>query len=56
MECQASSCDGDTKVIDTTSKAEAVRRRRECKSCGDRFTTRERKIRTRQRFRTRHPY
>ncbi|MFQ5812716.1 MAG: transcriptional regulator NrdR [Anaerolineae bacterium] len=31
-----------TKVIDTRSSGEGVRRRRECKACGRRFTTYER--------------
>ncbi len=32
---------GDTKVVDTRESSESVRRRRECKSCGRRFTTYE---------------
>ena len=35
-----------TRVIDTTRKERAVRRRRECKSCGRRFSTMERAILT----------
>ncbi len=31
-----------TKVVDTRSSGEGVRRRRECKACGQRFTTYER--------------
>lgn len=35
-------CDeGDTKVVDTRESDERVRRRRECKECGERFTTYE---------------
>lgn len=34
-------CGADTKVIDTRSDGAEVRRRRECKSCGHRFTTYE---------------
>ena len=33
-----------TRVIDTTRKERSVRRRRECKSCGRRFSTMERAI------------
>lgn len=32
---------GDTKVVDTRESSEKIRRRRECKSCGRRFTTYE---------------
>ena len=32
---------GDTKVVDTRESDERVRRRRECKECGERFTTYE---------------
>ena len=35
-----------TRVIDTTRKERSVRRRRECKSCGRRFSTMERAILT----------
>jgi transcriptional repressor NrdR len=36
-------CDaGDTRVIDSRPSGEAVRRRRACESCGNRFTTYER--------------
>jgi len=35
-------CDeGDTKVVDTRESQRRVRRRRECKECGERFTTYE---------------
>ena len=35
-------CDeGDTKVVDTRESEHRVRRRRECKECGERFTTYE---------------
>ena len=35
-------CDeGDTKVVDTRESDARVRRRRECKECGERFTTYE---------------
>lgn len=35
-------CDqGDSKVVDTRESSEKVRRRRECKNCGRRFTTYE---------------
>ncbi len=34
----------DTRVIDTTEVRKGVRRRRECKTCGERFTTYERPI------------
>jgi transcriptional repressor NrdR len=35
-------CDeGDTKVVDTRESDARVRRRRECKKCGERFTTYE---------------
>jgi len=34
--------EGDTRVIDTREVRDAVRRRRECLSCGQRFTTYER--------------
>lgn len=41
MECIY--CDqGDSKVVDTRESSEKVRRRRECKNCGRRFTTYER--------------
>ncbi|MFP4038792.1 MAG: transcriptional regulator NrdR [Candidatus Nanohaloarchaea archaeon] len=33
--------EGDTKVVDTRESDERVRRRRECKNCGERFTTYE---------------
>jgi transcriptional repressor NrdR len=33
--------DGDTKVVDTRESDARVRRRRECKECGERFTTYE---------------
>lgn len=36
----------DTKVIDTREVGEGIRRRRECKSCQQRFTTYERVART----------
>ena len=32
---------GDTKVVDTRESQHRVRRRRECKKCGERFTTYE---------------
>ena len=35
-------CGKKTKVVDTRSSGEGVRRRRECKACGQRFTTYER--------------
>ena len=35
-------CDGgETKVVDTRESSEKIRRRRECKDCGRRFTTYE---------------
>ncbi len=34
----------DTKVIDTTESRGGIRRRRECKECGSRFTTHERSL------------
>ena len=34
-------CGGATKVTDSRSDGETVRRRRECVNCGERFTTRE---------------
>lgn len=33
--------EGDTKVVDTRESEHRVRRRRECKECGERFTTYE---------------
>lgn len=39
MEC--SECGGETRVIETTTYEDRVRRRRECQSCGGRFTTEE---------------
>jgi transcriptional repressor NrdR len=33
--------EGDTKVVDTRESKERVRRRRECRECGERFTTYE---------------
>ncbi len=35
-------CGSKSKVVDTRSSGEGVRRRRECKDCGQRFTTYER--------------
>ena len=35
-------CGKKSKVVDTRSAGEGIRRRRECKSCGQRFTTYER--------------
>ena len=35
-------CGKKSKVVDTRSSGEGVRRRRECKACGQRFTTYER--------------
>lgn len=35
-------CAQETRVIDSRDTADGVRRRRECQSCGDRFTTLER--------------
>jgi len=35
-------CNKDTKVVDSRENLELVRRRRECLSCGERFTTQER--------------
>jgi transcriptional regulator NrdR family protein len=40
MDCVASSA--DTRVVDTRPVGDAVRRRRECLSCRERFTTWER--------------
>lgn len=34
-------CHGATRVVDSTKHDGGVRRRRECKECGNRFTTRE---------------
>lgn len=34
-------CGGKTHIINSRSDGETVRRRRECKDCGRRFTTRE---------------
>ena len=35
-------CDeGETRVVDTRESSEKIRRRRECKNCGRRFTTYE---------------
>lgn len=42
MHCQK--CNTMTKVIDSRKKDDAVRRRRVCPSCGDRFTTVEHRI------------
>ncbi len=40
-------CDsGRTRVVDTTRKERSIRRRRECKACGQRFSTMERAIMT----------
>jgi transcriptional repressor NrdR len=36
--------ESETKVVDTTEVRKGVRRRRECKTCGERFTTYERPI------------
>lgn len=33
--------DGETKVVDTRESSQKIRRRRECKNCGRRFTTYE---------------
>jgi transcriptional repressor NrdR len=35
-------CEGDSKVVDSRPDASGIRRRRECKECGRRFTTHER--------------
>ena len=40
MYCSA--CSAATHVLDTRPAGDAVRRRRECKTCGARFTTYER--------------
>lgn len=37
---------GESRVIDTRAVGEGIRRRRECQSCGNRFTTYERIART----------
>jgi hypothetical protein len=34
-------CESDTKVIDSRPSKDGIRRRRVCKKCGHRFTTRE---------------
>lgn len=34
-------CGGQTRITDSRSDGETVRRRRECRECGHRFTTRE---------------
>lgn len=34
--------DSDTRVVDSRTTGDAVRRRRECQACGERFTTHER--------------
>src|SRR5258708_26383010 len=45
MQCRY--CDSDKlKVLDTTDIKNGIRRRRECQSCGERFTTYERSLAT----------
>jgi transcription elongation factor Elf1 len=39
MNCPA--CGNPTRVVDSRKRARRVRRRRECKECGQRFTTLE---------------
>lgn len=39
MKCPA--CDGPTKVVDSRKKPEYLYRRRVCRACGTRFSTRE---------------
>ena len=41
MRCPACD-DADTRVVDSRTTGESVRRRRQCQACGERFTTHER--------------
>ena len=43
MRCPKSNCRGETKVVDTRKQTGQVIRERECKDCGKRFSTREKR-------------
>jgi len=46
MKCPYCDADDQSSVVDTTREEDGIRRRRECKACGRRFSTYERVIRS----------